>query len=267
MNSEQDGPQTPIEKHKTTLTLAVKLVDVYIGKRPIMEHRRRSVTPNSEHERQRLEHRGQNAMRYPHVSLAEVDTDAVQNNSGFHLFLDATVPDDATVDIDGGQRYLDESLPVDPTALTPLRPPEEIEQLQSSPYQEIQLRPSPVYRFPPGATLLRGRVQDPAEDGVEGATLTILGLDRTTETVRDGEFVLYFKDITADDVSVEDGDRLIQVDGDTPQVEVSHDPPGANTVPLGTDTVPLVAEEGVTRTYVLSYDEEGNVTARESVPL
>lgn len=269
MSGEQVGPRVPIEKHETTLTLAVKLVDAYTGTRPVMEHRRRPVSPKPEHECQRVERRRRNTMGYPHVSLTEVDADAVQNSSGFHLFLDTEIPDDAIVDIDGGRRYLDERPPVSLDALTPLRPPEEVGQQQSPLYQEIRLRPSPVYRFPPGATLLRGRVQDPAGDGVEGATLTILGLDRTTETTettRDGEFVLYFTDITADDVAVEDGDRLIQVDRDTPQVEVSHDPPGDDTAPLGTDTVPLVAEEGVTRSYVLSYDKAGNVTTRESVP-
>lgn len=237
-----------IEDHTTTLSLAVKLVDAYTDERPVSEYRtplastdgRRQQSDGSLHGREMV-------VRYPLVSIAGINAEPVENPSGYHLFLDLTLPDTPVVTVDGGTRYMDATHEVELSALSPLNP-----------VAEIELTPSRAYQFPAGATLLRGCVQDADETAVAGATLSIQDIDRTTETDRDGEFVLYFTHITTEDIRVVNGRRMIQIHGRTPHIEVSHDV-------LGSGTVRLAAEESTTRSYVISYDD-GGVTARESIP-
>lgn len=143
------------------------------------------------------------------VSADGIDVTPVENPSRYHLFLD--LPDDPiTVAVDGSDRYLDVKETLDPTTLDP-------------PAVNLEVPPSPAYRFPPSATLLRGVVLDAADDPVEDATVSIRHTDRETTTNEDGEFVLFFTNITADDVvRTNDGRQLVKVDGDDPELAASH---------------------------------------------
>lgn len=151
------------------------------------------------------------------VSAAGVDTTPVENPSGYHLFLD--LPDDPiTVVVDGGNRYLPHTETIDPTSHDP-------------PAVDIDLLPSPAYRFPPGATLLRGVVLGADDAPVADATASIEHTNKETVTDEHGEFVLFFSKVTADDVErVSDGRRLIRVDDEDPVLEVSHPDAGSTSM-------------------------------------
>lgn len=143
------------------------------------------------------------------VSAADVDTMPVTNLSGFHLFLD--LPNDPlTIVVDGGDRYLDLEETIDPTEHDP-------------PAVQLNVMPSPGYRFPPGATLLRGFVVDNSDDPIEGATVSIRDTGGETVTDENGEFVLFIKSITPTDIHrTDDGIRLIRINGDNPEIHVAH---------------------------------------------
>ena len=115
----------------TRLSLAVKLVDAFTGGRPAGT---------------------------PRVSLADVDADPIEKPSGYRVFLDLDAGP-VTVDVDGGEPYLDArredvdavDLSDPDTDLDPSDP-------DTLPVTTVELLPAPPYRFPAGATLVRGHV-------------------------------------------------------------------------------------------------------------
>lgn len=146
----------------------------------------------------------------PQLTARDVETDPVVNPSGYHLFLD--LPDEPlTLLVDGGDRYLDVERTVDPTDHDP-------------PAIDLELMPSTAYRFPAGATLLRGVVrEDGTGDPIPDATVSLLGTDRETVTDAAGRFVLFITGITADDIGLTDDDEeVVQIDGDDPVLEATH---------------------------------------------
>lgn len=60
---------------------------------------------------------------------------------------------------------------------------------------EIVLKPKPSYPFPDNATLVRGYASD--TEPVKDAIVKVVGENLITITDKNGEFVLYFRDITA----------------------------------------------------------------------
>lgn len=175
---------TKVGEVTTHLTLAVALVDAFTGRQPRSDVR---------------------------VAAPDADATPVVNPSGYHLFLDLPA-EPFTVVVDGGQRYLDVEETVDPVEHDP-------------PVVTFELRPSPAYRFPPGATVLRGVVRDDDGDGdpIPDATVSVRHTDRETVSDSNGEFVLFFTGLTANDVQrAPDGRRLVQVATDDPVVDASH---------------------------------------------
>ena len=283
MSDDPSHGRVPMETRRTTLTLAVRLVDGFTRERPTPEYGRPSA---GDEKGLRPAERSAAGGRYPRVSLRIGNrvVPAVRNPSGFDLFLDVAIPDDATptLAVEGGRRYLDRTLPVAPESLSPLRPtadgsrPDEdgpgspndlLETVRrwrddSPTYQTVRLRPSPAYRFPPGATLLRGRVRGPDGEPLGGVTLTVDGAAETagdTETTPDGEFVVYFVRLTEDDVT---DDGRVQIDGANPRVELKHEPEDRDTTEsLGAGRVSLTAEEGRTRVYALQFERRNSVNA------
>lgn len=195
---ETDGQRntTKLGVRTRTLSLAVQLVDIFSDGRPAGR---------------------------PRVSIEGVNVAPIENRSGYLLFLDLD-PDPAsgpiTVSVDGGEYYSDESLDV---ALSTLQ-----RETPLSPAITIELTPSTAYKFPAGTTLLRGHVRDSEGTGVTGAKLSIRGLDCSTETERDGEFVLFIEDVSPSTVTKADGKRLVTVDSENPTIEVSHPTAGSN---------------------------------------
>jgi len=207
----------PSDEPTTTLSLAVRLVDVYTGGQPTGT---------------------------PRVRIDGVDATPVKTRSGYHVFLDL-VPDTVTVAVDGGEQYLDTRRndvplydPTDPdTDLDPSDP-------ETLPVVELPLKPSPAYQFQAGATRLRGRVLGPNGDPVDGAEVTLrvrdrsargtngsAGNDRTatdtedssliersTLTTASGEFVLCLG--VADSPAVADATSKLEGPDGEPTVEV-----------------------------------------------
>lgn len=177
----------------TTLSLAVVLEDGFTNKSPV---------------------------RGPEVRLESVDVEPVTTPSGYQVFLDLPA-DPVTVVVDGGNRFLDERREaVDVIDLSDPNVDVDPADPESLPVETVVLRPAPSYRFPRGATVVRGVVRSASDEPVSDATVSIDGLDPTVETTTRGEFVL-FADPGDDDVSIH-ADETVTIAGNSPTVDVSH---------------------------------------------
>ncbi len=127
---------------------------------------------------------------------------AIKNPSSYYLFLD--LPDDTYIVQVRSDYYFDvDSETINPAELDP-----------KNPVVTITLKPKPSYPFPPGATLIRGMVYDTAVKAVSGAKVRIQGRDIENKTTEKGEFVLYFKSLTDEEIIKEGGKRFVKGNGD-----------------------------------------------------
>ena len=129
------------------------------------------------------------------VELALGKKRALVNPSGYYLFLDIADSDytlKAQADYYFSQEQ-DVALP-----------------LSGDPIIELTLKPAPAYPFPRGATLIRGIVRDPDGKPVPGATVKVIGKEIENKTTEEGEFVLYFKNLTEDDIIKIGGERYVR---------------------------------------------------------
>lgn len=255
---------------ETTVSLAVRLTDRFTGGRPVGS---------------------------PGVSVAGYDAAAVENPSGYRVFLDLpeTLPEPVAVTVDGTARYESVREAVD---LSERR--REWEENGVEPLVDLELTPTPAYDFPAGTTLVRGQLWGAAGAPVSGATIALTGrpsdsddgsLDRggggghgaaqpdvagsdgpsnggadqavgpvgsfAAETSETGEFVLFFTALGPDDVRKEGGERVVTFDGDDTVLEVAHP-----DVAGGTETLPLTVLEGETTAVVLDL-VDGSVATRD----
>jgi hypothetical protein len=168
----------------------------------------------------------------PRVTVDGDEPDTV-TPSGYRVFLDREA-DTVTVAVDGGDRYLDDEQTID--------------RLSHDPTDAVtfELRPAPAYQFQSGATLIRGRVTDDADEPVADATVSVQGLSRTARTDTRGAYVYFFAAGTDGEV-VERGDRMvIEVAGGDPTIEATH--PDHGTASASTEL-----EEGSTAVADLKY--------------
>jgi hypothetical protein len=108
------------------------------------------------------------------VTLPQPKLKATENPSGYHNFLDlANGTHSVRIESD---YYLEEEIDLT---------------VPSVPPQVILLKPSPLYPFPHGTTLIRGGVRDSVGNPVPEAEIKGDGL--ITRTTSKGEFVLYFQ--------------------------------------------------------------------------
>lgn len=70
-----------------------------------------------------------------------------------------------------------------------------------NPVVEVTLRPRPAYPFPDNSTLVRGLVSN--ADPIIGAEVGVTGKTIKTITDEKGEFVIYFKGIKTEDITIE----------------------------------------------------------------
>ena len=129
------------------------------------------------------------------VELALAEKRALVNPSGYYLFLDVT---DGNYILKVQADYYfsqeqDVTLP-----------------LSGEPVIELTLKPTPAYPFPRGATLIRGIIQDTDGKPVSGATVEVIGKEIENKTTEEGEFVLYFKNLTEDDIIKVGGGRYVR---------------------------------------------------------
>jgi hypothetical protein len=200
--------------------------------------------------------------RVSRVTLADRPERFVRNRSGYHVLTD--LPDDVsavTIVVDPGDRFLPERRILDGS------------DLESRPaVLEIDLLPAPAYRFPADATLLRGTVSE-ADDGQSDTPLS--GVDVTVDTGTegngrgdadteftavgrsddDGEYVLFFRGLTGDDVRTgyEDAEddagrgRVVHVDGEKPVIRAIHQATDRET------TDPVGIEVGETTSHDIEF--------------
>lgn len=160
----------------TSLSFAVELVDAYTGGRPSGSQT---------------------------VALADQSVTAVENPSGYHLFLDLGA-DPVDVVVDGGDRYFDERVTVSHSGAAP-DGSSAVEVTDRSTPVEIDLTPTPAFQFSPGTTTIRGTVVDEADSAVPDAAVSLDGFAPMARTTAAGEFALLVP-VTASDV-VRDGDE------------------------------------------------------------
>lgn len=147
------------------------------------------------------ENTGEKPMGRVKVTLEEGEIKAFKNLSGYHCFTDLSHKD-YNLNIES-----DFYFPADKKIVIPLPDPKK-------PVDDTILKPNPVYPFPISATLVRGLVSNTGP--VVNALVSVVG--KTIETITDerGEFVLYFKGIKKEDITIE-----IRKDGDTKAVNTT----------------------------------------------
>jgi len=107
----------------------------------------------------------------------------------------------------------------------------------------ITLKPKPSYPFPPGVTLVRGKVYDSAGEAVSGAKVRVKEKGIENETTEKGEFVLFFRPFTEDEIIRVDGKKFVKGNGDkTLHLEVEYE---------GVEPKELEAEEGKTTSIII----------------
>ncbi len=194
-----------LERHTTRLSFAVFLLDEYSNGKPIG----------------RVE-----------VSLKNRKEKPIKNLSSYYLFLDLT-DDTYTIQVMSDYYFDEGSGSINPAELD-----------TKNPVVNITLKPTPSYPFPPGATLIRGRVHDSAGKAVSGAKVRVKEREVENKTTEKGEFVLYFGPLTEDEIIKEGGKRLVKGNGDKIiHLEVEYDEV--------IETVELEVEEGKTTSVII----------------
>lgn len=150
------------------------------------------------------------------VLIEEGDINAVKNLSGYYLFND--LADGNYNIIIESDLYFSEEMAV----AVPRPDPK-------NPVIEITLKPRPSYPFPNNATLVRGLFSNAGP--LANAAVKVIG--KTIETITDerGEFILYFKGIKKEDITIE-----IKKNGDTKTVNATIEE--GKTASLGIITFP-----------------------------
>jgi hypothetical protein len=192
----------------------------------------------------------------PSVSIDGSTATPIRNASGQFVFVDLDLdPGDVTVTVDGGAYYADPE-PVDVTIPTEaeLAAAEtsgaDVFDPSADPVGVDELVPTPTYPFPPGTTLVRGRVVDDTGATpvrVPDAQVGVDGVDRVTTTTDDGEYVVCFARAEAVSVVRDGGAWLVRVGGTDPTIT-------AEATGLGTHAVTVSVPAGRTTVVDLVYE-------------
>lgn len=135
------------------------------------------------------------------VAIRERHEKPARNLSGYHLF-NGLQNGTYTVSVKSDY-YFDEELSV------PVPRPD-----PKAPSITITLKPKPAYFFPSHATLVRGVVKNPLP--VVGAEVSVVGKPNLSRTDEGGEFVLWFKGIKEENITIQ-----IKKGGNTKTVNVT----------------------------------------------
>ncbi len=118
----------------------------------------------------------------------EKNISAIRNPSGYYLFTNLSAGD-YTLNINA-EFYFTEKITINTSSLDP-----------KNPVVEVVLKPGASYPFPENATLIRGVVRNTVP--VVNAGITVTGKAIKTLTDAKGEFVLFFRGIKKEDISIE----------------------------------------------------------------
>jgi hypothetical protein len=135
------------------------------------------------------------------VFIKEQEIRAIKNRSGYYVFLNLS-EGEYKVQVESEYYFREEAI-VKPSNLEPLNP-----------VVSVTLKPTPFYPFASGATLIRGMVQDSDGNSISGAELEVIGKEVNSKTTNKGEFVLFFKSLSEEDIIVEGGKKLVRGNGD-----------------------------------------------------
>jgi hypothetical protein len=166
------------------------------------------------------------------VSLKELDKRPIKNPSGYFLFLDIE-EGRYTIQANGGEFYFD----IEKTVT--------LQELKST-VVDITFKPTPSYKFPGRATLIRGVVMDKSGNGIAGAKVKVRRTEITTYTTKKGEFAVYFKGLKKGEVKTKDGKKLLRIKGKKAGLEIK--PKGYKK-----KTRTLEVEEGQTTSISITY--------------
>jgi hypothetical protein len=149
-------------------------------------------------------------------SVASLKFEAIENPSGYRVF-EELPPGPLTIEIQASG-YLSERRSVTLPLPNPLNP------------ELVVLKPNWLYAFPPGATLIRGRVEG-ADGPVEEVQVRLVNTGVESRTGRTGHFVLYFGPLT--EVALNNAGFVKAPDGTTSfQLGVSHAEYETRTIPI-----------------------------------
>ncbi len=163
--------------------------------------------------------------------------EAIKNHGGYFLFLDFA---DGDYKLKAKTQYyydqeIDITLP-----------------LSGEPVAVLTLKPAPDYPCRETATLVRGIVKDTAEKPVSGAIAKIIEKDIENQTSEMGEFVLYFKSLTAQDIIRVNGKKYIRAHGGSHQLQLQVTHPDYKK-----KTVAIEVEEGKTTSVFITLKSKG----------
>jgi hypothetical protein len=112
----------------------------------------------------------------------------------------------------------------------------------------VNLRPNPAYPFPGGSSLIRGIVYDAAANPVPDALVSVLGKPIANKTTKNGEFVLYFTELTGADIQKVNGRKFIKGNG-SQEIRIQAEHPALGV----SQPFPLQLEEGTTASGSIFY--------------
>lgn len=169
------------DKFKTTLSLAVLPVDDYTSQKPIGD---------------------------VNIFIKELGSKGILNDSGYYLFFGLS--DNNVYSLVIKSTYYFQST-------TTIKPSDLKKKDSSEPVVEIVLSPLPSYPFPTFATLIRGTVTSKKRnDPISDAQVSLVGKEEIKNiTTVNGDFVLFFKNLTDSDIIKDGTKKLIKVNNDT----------------------------------------------------
>jgi hypothetical protein len=162
------------QKITTKVSFAVALKDEYTDKPPIGSTR---------------------------VFIKEQERRAIKNRSGYYVFLNLS-EGEYKVQVESEYYFRKEAI-VKPSNLEPLNP-----------VVSVILTPKPFYPFASGTTLIRGMVQDSAGNSISGAELEVIGKEVNSKTTNKGEFALFFKSLSEEDIIDEGSKKFVKGNGE-----------------------------------------------------
>lgn len=156
------------------------------------------------------EYTGKQPIGYIRVFIKGKNLEAAKNRSGYYLF--DHLPDAKFIRVES-EFYFEREIAVKSSDLNP-----------QNPVMSITIKPKPCYPFPAGATLIRGMVQDSKGNSVSGAKVEVKGKKVSNRTTVKGEFVLYFKALTEEEIIVKNSKRFVKGNADgTIHLKTTHD--------------------------------------------
>ncbi len=183
------------------------------------------------------------------VHLEDKEVRVIKNSSGYFVLVN--LPDGPYRVYVEAEYYFSKDFMLQlPPPAVPVAPVDEVE-LQV--YQGVllalvTLHPKPTYPFLAGSSLIRGMVFDADENPVSGALVRVIGKPVQNLTTNNGEFVLYFQNLSEEDIILIDGKKFILGNGDE-NIRIEADHPVFGTSP----TIITRLEEGTTVSARIDY--------------